>query len=125
MVFERNQTRGRRFSSLLCQSAQCPVLETKREQKLLSGLPASGSSYLPGYFMENPHEYPGSPRLPVSFIHTTVALSHTGYAAFVPGYGGGSATDFNRLPFGLYFFYFINLRAKCVIMAKKIPGSGR
>jgi len=33
----------------------------------------------------------------------TVALSNPGYAAFVPGYGGGSATDFNRLPFFMVY----------------------
>jgi len=45
---------------------------------LKAGLPASGSSY--------------SPRLP--------ALASSGLiAAFVPGHGGGSATESHRLPF--------------------------
>jgi hypothetical protein len=45
---------------------------------LKAGLPASGSIYLP--------------RLPI--------LADSGFiAAFVPGYGGGSATEFHRLPY--------------------------
>jgi len=51
---------------------------------LREGLPASGSSYLP--------------RLPIPLERN----SDTG-AAFIPGYGGGSATESHRLPcYGLY-----------------------
>jgi len=44
-----------------------------------AGLPASGSSFLP--------------RLPIHFMDSGVP------AAFVPGYGGGTATDSHRLPY--------------------------
>jgi len=45
---------------------------------LKAGLPAPGSSYLPS--------------LPI--------LMDSGFIpAFVPGYGGGSATEFHRLPY--------------------------
>lgn len=44
------------------------------------GLPASGSFY--------------SPRLPIPLVRNSDIL-----AAFIPGYGGGSATVSHRLPF--------------------------
>ena len=52
--------------------------------KVREGLPASGSSYLP--------------RLPIPLKRDSDT-----FAAFIPGYGGGSATDSHRLPcYGLF-----------------------
>ena len=51
------------------------------QTETFSGIPAPGSSY--------------SPRLPIVSDSGEYLMD---IAALVPGYGGGSATDFNRLP---------------------------
>ena len=68
---------GMPFSILEKSSAAAPNPRGAEQICCLSGLPAPGSSNLP--------------RLPVRMNSGVIA-------ALVPGYGGGSATDFNRLP---------------------------